>query len=424
MAAPFPLVLALATLTGWALFLGVLFDRPELFIVTAPLIAAMLSARQPADPAGLALSTEVSANRLLEGDRLTFSMTLASAKPVPLLDIVLPLSSGYRLLSGCNRVVLSLHPGEPNQRTFELQAVTRGHATLGYLHLRTFDHSGLRNIEASLGAGIDVQVFPNIPRVRRLPRPLSMRSSFGNYVAPRLGDGLELGEIRPFVPGDQPRHVNWQTSLRLGRLYVTRFHEERNADVMLLLDTLAETGASPNSSLDACVRAAGALAAAYLARKDRVGLIEYGGYLRWIRPGSGRRHLESLIEAVLPVEVTFTYVAKDLNIVPPRVLPPQALIIAISSLVDDRFADAIGELAARGFDLLVLAVSPVELTLHALPASELNTLACRLWSLEWQSRVHELRQHGLPIVEWNPESPLETVLALLGRYRPTRRLPS
>jgi len=43
----------------------------------------------------------------------------------------------------------------------------------------------------------------------------------GNYVSSSVGEGLEPGDIREFVPGDRIRHVNWRASLRFRRLFVT-----------------------------------------------------------------------------------------------------------------------------------------------------------------------------------------------------------
>ena len=64
-----------------------------------------------------------------------------------------------------------------------------------------------------------------------VPRPLRTQSSFGNYVSAQLGEGIEPGEIRPFLPGDRTRRINWRASLRRQQLYVTQYQEERNADV-------------------------------------------------------------------------------------------------------------------------------------------------------------------------------------------------
>jgi uncharacterized protein (DUF58 family) len=281
---------------------------------------------------------------------------------------------------------------------------------LGLLHTRVWDRSGIRVGETRYQRPALLSVYPTVEPLRSVPRPLRTQSSFGNYVAPRLGAGIE--------PGDRIRQDNWRASLRLGQLYVTQYHQERNADVVLLLDSSSDIGARPISTLDLSVRAAAALAAAYIARKDRVGLIEYGGYLRWIKPATGRRHARAIFEALVPADFFFTYVAKDLDIVPPRVLPRRALVIAISPLLDPRFEKALFDLSARGFDLVVLAISPVEPTRRAVGPSELDELASRLWALERQGKLVKLRGRGLEILEWAPEVPLEAVFARFARYRP------
>src|SRR5205814_6821972 len=168
------------------------------------------------------------------------------------------------------------------------------------------------------------------------------------------------------LPGDRPRHINWRASLRNRQLYVTRFHEEQNADVVLLLDTLSETGVAPFSTLDLTVRAAAAIANAYLARKDRVGFVEFGGFLRWINPATGQRQAETLVEGLLPAATHFSYVVPQLDRLPLRVLPRQALVIALSPLLDERFIKAVVDLAGRGFDVIVVAVSPIEPTRRVL----------------------------------------------------------
>jgi uncharacterized protein (DUF58 family) len=189
---------------------------------------------------------------------------------------------------------------------------------------------------------------------------------------------------------------------------------------MLMLDTASQVGVSPGTTLDLCVRAAASLAWAYLSRKDRVGLITYGGLLHWVKPASGRVQLERLLDALLEAEVRFTYVAKDVALVPPRVLFPRSLVIALSPLLDPRFIKAASDLAARGFDVMILSVSPIDVTRACLDASVLVDAASRLWELERRARLAELRRHGLRIIEWRPDEPLDLALAQLGRHR---RLP-
>src|SRR5438093_217347 len=246
-----------------------------------------------------------------------------------------------------------------------------------------------------------------------------MQAFVGNYVAPRVGEGLEPGDIRAFGPGDRVRHVNWRASLRFRRLFVTQYHQERNANVVLMLDSLAEAGAPPDTTLDVSIRAAAALATAYLARKDRVGLIEYCGPFRWVRPNSGRVQHERIFEALLRADVMFSWVTQEVGLVPRRILPPQALVIAISPLLDPRFEKALVDLAARGFDLTVLSPSPIPLVRRAIRASASADVACRLWALERRTRADALHRLGITIVDWDPAEPLEAALG--GLTRPGRR---
>src|SRR5439155_1721743 len=176
----------------------------------------------------------------------------------------------------------------------------------------------------------------------------------------------------------------------------------------------------PDTTVDASIRAAAALATAYLARKDRVGLIEYCGPFRWVRPDSGRAQHERLLEALLRADVMFSYVTQEVALVPRRVLPPQALVIAISPLLDARFEKAVVDLAARGFDVAVLSPSPIPLVQRAHRASTSVDLACRLWTLERNARAEALRRLGIAIVEWDPAEPLQAALVGLTGARRRR----
>src|SRR5256712_11742118 len=199
-----------------------------------------------------------------------------------------PLPPSLRVVAGSNRGVFTLVRGQEVQWRYEVECGRRGRVSLGTVHARLWDRAGLHAGETSVQAPGQLRVYPRPIPLRRLPRPRRTQASAGNYVSSSVGEGLEPGDIREFVPGDRIRHVNWRASLRFRRLFVTQYHQERNADVILMLDTLVEVGAPPETTLDASIQAAASLAGAYLARKDRVGLIEYGGPFRSVRPRSRR----------------------------------------------------------------------------------------------------------------------------------------
>ena len=139
-----------------------------------------------------------------------------------------------------------------------------------------------------------------------------------------------------------------------------------------------------------------------------------------MRPRAGRAQCDRLLDTLARASVVFTYVARDLEMIPPRVLPPQALVIALSPLLDGRFVKAATDLAARGFDLVVVAVSPVAAGRALLRGGgPVADVAARLWALERRAYLDELRRDGLTVVDWDGVVPLEAALA--GWHRPRLR---
>jgi uncharacterized protein (DUF58 family) len=412
-----PLAVSLLGVAGWAVSLGVLSGRPELLVATLPILALLALLACPAPRPRYAIAHEISSDRIFEGGAVTVTMTVTARSPVALIELLGPFPSGSVVRSGSHRAVMSLGAGATGRATYTLGFPGRGAHDLGAIVVRVRDRLGLRAWEHRHLDPRPLHVFPRIVPLRHMPRPVHVQTSVGDYVSRALGEGIEPGDIRQFAPGDRIRQVNWRASLRLGQLYVTQQHRERNADVVLMLDTLAEVGAPSETTLDLEVRAAASLAVAYLARKDRVGLITYGGVMSWVRPRSGAAQYERLADALVRADVVFTYVAKDLLRVPPRVLSSQALVIAITPLLDRRFTKAVLDLAARGFDLRVLVVSPVEVTRAALAPTAAGELAARLWRLERRAGLVELRRHALPVIEWRPPAPLEVALAESRRRR-------
>ncbi|HTK90579.1 MAG TPA: DUF58 domain-containing protein [Verrucomicrobiae bacterium] len=418
---PTTLNLSLATLLGWALLLGVLGGRAELIVAAVPLVVALAAGRRPRPAAAdWQVARHVSRDRLVEGERVTVTVTLRASGRREVVELYQPLPPHVRLAEGRHHAFVVAGEHREVRWSFELSCAGRQRLRLGDLHLRRWEPLGLAAAESVDHAISDVSVYPHVTPLRRPPSPARTQTYVGHHVSPAQGEGIEPGDIRPFVPGDQVRHVNWRATLRLGALHVTQHHRERNADVVLLLDTLADVGPPGDSAVDRAVRGAASLAAAYLARKDRVGLIEYGGILRQVRPAAGRAHWERLLDTLARASVVFTYVARDLERIPPRVLPPQALVIALSPLLDGRFLGAATDLAARGFDLLLVAVSPIAAARALAGGGAVTDLAARLWALERRAELDQLRARGLTIIDWDGVEPLEAALAVWQRPRQRR----
>ena len=175
-------------------------------------------------------------------------------------------------------------------------------------------------------------------------------------------------------------------------------HPERNTDVVLFVDSFTDVRAGDGSVLEEAVRAAASLATRYLERRDRVGLVGFGGVLRWLQPGMGVTQRYRLIETLIETGVEPTYTWRDVSVIPTRILPPASLVLGLTPLVDQRFIAALEDLRARRFDVAVVEVDPVRLV-HPGP-SEIDSLAYRLWLLEREVLRARLVALGIGIGTW------------------------
>ena len=115
-----------------------------------------------------------------------------------------------------------------------------------------------------------------------------------------------------------------------------------------------------------------------------------------------------IVEALLNTEITLSYAWKEIDVLPRGTLPPKALVLALTPLLDDRAIGALLDLRARGFDLVIVEVSP--LPYAEIPTGELGELAFRLWKLRREGRRFQYERAGAPVVEWREDEPLTSVL--------------
>jgi len=58
----------------------------------------------------------------------------------------------------------------------------------------------------------------------------------GSHLSPRRGSSLEFADYRRYTAGDDPRFLDWNAYLRLGKLFLKIFETERHVPVRILLD--------------------------------------------------------------------------------------------------------------------------------------------------------------------------------------------
>jgi uncharacterized protein (DUF58 family) len=408
-----PRLAAYAALAAAGLLAGLVLGRVELVALAAPFALASVAAPALARTPRLLVELALDRDRALETETVDATLVV-SAPNSELVDVLLELPPELSTPARNPQAVL-VAGGEPRTLELPLRCERWGAFLLGQPLLRVRDRLGFTTWEARLGGHAPLRVYPTVETLHALLPPLETQVFIGNQVSRTKGDGIEFADIRAWTPGDRPRRINWRATARRGELWVNEQHPERNTDVVLFLDTFTDARTGGRGTLDLTVRAATSLAHRYLKRKDRVGLVSFGGFLSWLLPASGTRQLYRIVDSLLQMDIVLSYAARDVDVLPPRSLPPKALVLALTPLLDPRTAAALLDLRARGFDLVVVEVSPVPFVDPG--GGELEQLAYRMWRLSREALRARYRQAGVPVVEWADGVPLNVPLEEVAAFR-------
>jgi uncharacterized protein (DUF58 family) len=375
------------------------------------LVVALSASRRPRLQVAFTLDRE----RILEGDAVGARVDVHAESAVEWLEVELCLPDGVVSVDDPGLLVLRLVPGESRRLEYRLVCERWGAHRVGAVDVRARGALGLISHLERVDEDLPLRVYPRRERLQKVVEGHETTPFSGNQVSRAKGEGIEFADIRPFAPGDRVRRVNWRASAREERLYVSESHPERAGDVILFLDSFAEARTAGEGTIDQAVRAAASLAEAYLERRNRVGLVSFGGVLRWLPPSMGLRQEYRVAEALIETEIARSFVSTRVDVIPRRVLPPQALVIALTPLLDQRTIGALLDLRARGFDLAVVDLSPVA---HAERARrDGDDVAWRLWRMWRETLHHRYERVGVPVVEWSGSRPLMAAVEEVGAFR-------
>jgi uncharacterized protein (DUF58 family) len=410
-----PRLAGYAGLVAVGLVAALALRRPELAVVAAPFALLLALGTAFARDPQLEVDFSLETDRSFEGAEILAEITLRSGVAIDRLELLLELPDDIEVVDHSDAMAIRLPAGVLRTVPITLRCKRWGVYTLGKLEIRARDRLRIVVWEDTLEQLAELKVYPTPETLTRIVSPVETQAFVGSEVARVKGDGIEYADIRDYAPGDRLRAINWRASARKGSLVVNERHPERNTDVVLFVDSFLDVRGERRSTLDDAIRATATLARLYLERRDRVGLVTFGGILSWLQPGTGPMQRYRLVEALLETGIAPDYTWRDVNLIPARILPPKALVVGITPLVDPRYANALENLRARGFDVVVIELDAVPLVEPG--RSEIEKLAYRLWVLEREVLSARLERLGIGIARWGEERSLEAALEEVRTYR-------
>ena len=317
-------------------------------------------------------------------------------------------------------------PGAFAAVTYKLCPDQRGRAAFGPAHVRVASPLNLWTRMHRMGPDSEIKVFPDFGQLlgqtlsatdRRAPAAGAIRKR-------RRGEGTDFRQLREYRQGDSMRSIDWKATARHNKPITREYQEERDQQVVFLLDTGRRMHARDDvtTHFDHALNAV--LTLGFLAQKqgDAVGLMTFGGEPRWLAPLKGRTGLDRLLAGVYDLQPSemapdFTQAATALL----NRLSKRAFVVIITNLrdEDDKALRAACELISTKH--LVMCASLREKIMDRARSTEVVAFN---EALRYSATVHYLQQRreaikrlGIRADRLIDITPEKLSSALVNRYR-------
>lgn len=394
---------AIATCAALALALALIGSRWQLIAFAAPLLGVLCSISWQRPLPRVNVHAEPGSQRCFETEQVQLSVWATTETYGAAVELTVSAVEGMRL------EVL-------NRASRQRQTVATTAERWGRYPIRAtvevVAHGGLLTGTGTVDAA-DVTVFPMTPPQPTALPPTELLDRLGTHLTRHIGSGVEYADIRTYVPGDQLRTVNWPVSARRGRLHVTQRLTDRSADVVVLIDSYPQPAGPATTSTERTVRGAAQVVQTALRNGDRAGIVALGGRRpRWLGADIGQRQFYRVLDTVLAAGDEFETTTGTLA--PRAAIPPGAIVVAFSTLLDTEFALSLIDLRRRGH--VVVAVD----VLQGSPfAAQQDPLVDRMWTLGRSAMYRDMGTVGVDVVAWQADRSLDQSMRLV----PDRRRP-
>ncbi len=185
---------------------------------------------------------------------------------------------------------------------------------------------------------LNPQVLARLDNISLIARLVVEGYIIGLHKSPYHGFSVEFAEHRPYMPGDEIKHIDWKIYAKTDRYYIKQFEEETNLRSYILLDISGSMGYTSGSitKLDYGSYLAAALSYLMLKQQDAVSLILFDKTINtYLPPLAKQSHLNQVLKALEKTQPgTETKIAPILHEFAEKI-KKRGLIILISDLLDD-----------------------------------------------------------------------------------------
>lgn len=194
---------------------------------------------------------------------------------------------------------MNIGAGEQSLLEYQLRPVKRGEYHFGAVNV--FVTTSIRFIERRYRFSADkmVKVYPSYIQLRKFGFAAINQKiqQYGLKRQRRLGHTMEFEQIKEYIPGDDPRSINWKATGRANQLMINQYRDERSQQIFNVIDKgrLMRMPFDGLSLLDYSINSALVLSFIALNKQDKAGLVTFGQRMSSYVPAGKRRNQMKLI---------------------------------------------------------------------------------------------------------------------------------
>lgn len=162
---------------------------------------------------------------------------------------------------------------------YKVRPVRRGEYTFGTVNVLVATVLGMVQRKFTFDNEMNVPVYPSFIQMRKYELlAISHRLvDAGIKKIRKVGTNTEFDAIKEYVPGDDPRTVNWKATARKSRLMVNTYQEEKSQQVYSLIDMgrVMKMPFEEMTLLDYAINASLVISNIAMLKYDKAGIITF-----------------------------------------------------------------------------------------------------------------------------------------------------
>lgn len=260
---------------------------------------------------------------------------------------------------------------------YQVRPVKRGPAVFEKVQLHIVSMFGLWKKNITLPLVSEIKIYPNFSSVMKftLLATDARLNQMGVLKKRRRGEGLDFHQLREYRDGDSLRQIDWNATARTRKLISRDYQEERDQQVIFLVDCGRRMLAHDNelSHFDHTLNAILLLSHVALRQGDAVGLMTFSGHDRWLPPKKSMGSVNAILNSVYDLQPSM--VSPDYTNAATRLMNKQkrrALIVLITNLRDEDESELIPALSIMRKRHLVLLASLQESSINDMINQEVH----------------------------------------------------